>query len=123
MFVKSGKYACECYKNPKAHNFRPLDETLPDIVTNLDVKLKHVDTLCTGNTGSEWSLRTSSVRMDTHKPAAPHWDSGLILPPLPWPPKSASYTRHRRRRGAYSAFLERVEEKLSRSWKNRSEQV
>uniref|UniRef100_A0A3B5ACK7 Si:dkey-30e9.6 n=1 Tax=Stegastes partitus TaxID=144197 RepID=A0A3B5ACK7_9TELE len=99
MFVKTGKYNAGPYENPKPHNFRPLDEDRPDIITacardpgNLDFKLKHLDT------------------MDTYKPAEPKWDLQLILPPLPWPPKSASYTRHRRRRGAYSAFLDRVEE-------------
>uniref|UniRef100_A0A3B4T3T5 Si:dkey-30e9.6 n=1 Tax=Seriola dumerili TaxID=41447 RepID=A0A3B4T3T5_SERDU len=107
MFIRMGKYLSEPYKNPKPHNFRPLDDDLPDIVTtyerdpgNLNLKLRHLDT------------------MDTYKPAEPRWDAGLILPLPPWPPKSASYTRHRRRRGAHSAFLDRVEEKLSRSWKN-----
>ncbi|XP_050932075.1 uncharacterized protein si:dkey-30e9.6 [Lates calcarifer] len=120
MFVKMGKYPPEPYKNPKPHNFRPLDEELPDIVTtydrdpgNLNLRLK---TLVSHN----YSSRDSKTRMDTHKPAEPKWDARLILPQPSWPPKSASYTRHRRRRGAYSAFLDRVEEKLSRSWKNRS---
>uniref|UniRef100_A0A3Q3IVE5 Uncharacterized protein n=1 Tax=Monopterus albus TaxID=43700 RepID=A0A3Q3IVE5_MONAL len=113
MFVKTGKYSCEPHKNPKPYNFRPLDETLPDIVTtyerdpgNLKLKLKHLDI---------FSLRETKARMDTYKPAEPKWDVRLRLPQLPWPPKSASYTRHRRRRGAHSAFLDRVEEKLSKS--------
>ncbi|KAI9533137.1 hypothetical protein NQZ68_025531 [Dissostichus eleginoides] len=50
MFVKTGKYLCGPYKNPKPHNFRPLNEDHPDIVTtyerdpgNLHLKLKHLD--------------------------------------------------------------------------------
>uniref|UniRef100_UPI0037E80B1A putative uncharacterized protein C7orf78 homolog n=1 Tax=Semicossyphus pulcher TaxID=241346 RepID=UPI0037E80B1A len=119
MFVRTGKLPSEPYKNPKPHDFRPLDEDLPDMLTtyekdpgNLKLKLKHLDINC--------SSKDARTRMDTFKPAEPRWDAGLILPQTPWPPKSASFTRHRRRRGAYSAFLDRVEEKLSRSWENRS---
>ncbi|XP_063735717.1 uncharacterized protein si:dkey-30e9.6 [Eleginops maclovinus] len=125
MFVKTGKYLCGPYKNPKPHNFRPLNEDLPDIVTtyerdpgNLHLKLKHLDIIQNTTTKSDLTSRGTKKGMDTYKPAEPRWDVKLILPPLLWPPKSASYTRHRRRRGAYSAFLDRVEEKLSRSWKN-----
>ncbi|XP_051263612.1 uncharacterized protein si:dkey-30e9.6 [Dicentrarchus labrax] len=127
MFVKTGKYPSGPYRNPKPHDFRPLDEDLPDIVTtyerdpgNLNLKLKHMDVIRTTKSESDFSSRDTNTRVDTHKPAEPRWDARLLLPQPPWPPKSASYTRHRRRRGAYSAFLERVEEKLSRSWKNRS---
>ncbi|KAF1388403.1 hypothetical protein PFLUV_G00089810 [Perca fluviatilis] len=126
MFVKTGKYLSGPYKNPKPHNFRPLNEDLPDIVTtyerdpgNLNLKLKHLDIVRTTRSESDLSSKDTKTSMDTYKPAEPKWDARLILPQLLWPPKSASYTRHRRRRGAYSAFLERVEEKLSRSWKNR----
>ncbi|XP_059194791.1 uncharacterized protein si:dkey-30e9.6 [Centropristis striata] len=125
MFVKTGKYLSGPYKNPKSHNFRPLNEDLPDIVTtydrdpgNLNLKLKNLDIVQTTGSESNFSSRETRKRMDTYKPAEPRWDAKLILPQLPWPPKSASYTRHRRRRGAYSAFLDRVEEKLSRSWEN-----
>jgi len=31
-------------------------------------------------------------KMDTFKPAELKWDPSLILPKIPWPPKSASYT-------------------------------
>ncbi|XP_071326432.1 putative uncharacterized protein C7orf78 homolog [Trachinotus anak] len=127
MFVKTGKYPSESYKNPKPHNFRPLDEDLPDIVTtyerdpgNLNLKLKHLDTMQTIRSDVYFRSRDTETGMDTYKPTEPKWDARLILPQPPWPPKSASYTRHRRRRGAYSAFLERVEEKLSRSWTNSS---
>ncbi|XP_041650217.1 uncharacterized protein si:dkey-30e9.6 [Cheilinus undulatus] len=119
IFVRTGKYSYGPYKNPKPHNFRPLDEDLPDMVTtyerdpgNLKLKLKTLDINC--------CTREDRTKMDTFKPPEPQWDAGLLLPQTPYPPKSASYTRHGRRRGAYSAFLDRVEEKLSRSWKNKS---
>ncbi|KAL7393798.1 hypothetical protein ABVT39_016088 [Epinephelus coioides] len=127
MFVKTGKFPSGPYKNPRPHNFRPLDEDLPDIVTtyerdpgNLNLKLKHLDVIRTTRSEPDFNLRDTKTKMDTYKPAEPTWDVRLIFPQPPWPPKSASFTRHRRRRGAYSAFLDRVEEKLSRSWKNRS---
>ncbi|KAK9514309.1 hypothetical protein VZT92_027785 [Zoarces viviparus] len=126
MFVKSGKYLCGPYRNPKPHDFRPLNEDLPDIVTtyerdpgNLNLKLKHLDKIWNPRSRSNSRSRDTKTRMDTYRPAEPRWDAELVLPQLLWPPKSASYTRHGRRRGAYSAFLDRVEEKLSRSWKNR----
>ncbi|XP_030251018.1 putative uncharacterized protein C7orf78 homolog isoform X1 [Sparus aurata] len=127
MFVKTGKFPSGSYKNPKPHDFRQLNEDIPDIVTsydrdpgNLNFKLKHLDIIRATRSESDFSSRDTKKRMDTFKPAEPRWDARLVLPQPTWPPKSASYTRHRRRRGAYSAFLDRVEEKLSRSWKNRS---
>ncbi|XP_028281156.1 putative uncharacterized protein C7orf78 homolog [Parambassis ranga] len=127
MFVRMGKYPTGPYKNPKPHNFRPLDEDLPNVITtyerdpgNLNLKLKALDTLQSIESEIHSSVTDTKAQMDTYKPAEPKWDGRLILPPLPWPPKSASYTRHRRRRGAYSAFLDRVEAKLSESWKNNS---
>ncbi|KAM3872987.1 uncharacterized protein C7orf78 homolog [Diretmus argenteus] len=125
MFVKTGKYPVGPYKNPKPHDFRPLDEDLPHVSTtaerdpgNLDFKSKRLDIIGT-KSQPDFSSRDSMMRMDTSKPAEPRWEAGLVLPKLPWPPKSASYTRHRRRRGVYSAFMDRVEEKLARSWENR----
>ncbi|XP_062279131.1 uncharacterized protein si:dkey-30e9.6 [Scomber scombrus] len=115
MFVKKGKYPSGHFKNHKLHNFRPLDEDLPDIVTAYER-----DPVRTTRSESDLSLRDTKTKMNTFKPAEPRWDERLMLPHQPWPPKSASYTRHRRRRGTYSAFLDRVEEKLSNSWKNRS---
>ncbi|KAM7382954.1 hypothetical protein PAMP_002647 [Pampus punctatissimus] len=127
MFVKRGKYPSGPFKNHKPHNFRPLDEDLPDIITtykrdpgNLNLRLKHLDIMHTTRPDSDFRPRDTETKMNTYKPAEPRWDARLMLPHQPWPPKSASYTRHRRRRGAYSAFLDRVEEKLSKCWKNRS---
>ncbi|XP_035020168.2 uncharacterized protein si:dkey-30e9.6 [Hippoglossus stenolepis] len=123
-FVRTGKFPSEPYVNPRPHNFRPLDENLPDVVTtyerdpgNLTLRLKHLDTMPTPRCDTRCTLRDTRTKMDTYRPAEPQWDVKLVLPLSPWPPKSASYTRHRRRRGAYSAFIDRVEEKLSRSWK------
>ncbi|KAK2909787.1 hypothetical protein Q8A73_007502 [Channa argus] len=99
MFIRTGKYPSEPYQNPKPHNFRPLDETLPVIVTtyerdpgDLILKLKHLDTLRTTNTDPHFSSTETKTKMDTFKPAEPKWDARLILPQLPWPPKSASFT-------------------------------
>ncbi|XP_053288971.1 uncharacterized protein si:dkey-30e9.6 [Pleuronectes platessa] len=123
-FVRTGKFPSEPYVNPRPHNFRPLDENLPDVDTtyerdpgNLNLKLKHLDTMSTPRCDTRCTLRDTRMKMDTFKPAEPQWDRRLVFPLPPWPPRSASYTRHRRRRGAYSAFIDRVEEKLSRSWK------
>ncbi|XP_041843383.1 uncharacterized protein si:dkey-30e9.6 [Melanotaenia boesemani] len=127
MFVKRGKHPPGPYMNPKPPNFRQLDEDLPDMITtrerdpgNWNFKLQHLDTLRTTRSEVDFSSRDTKTRMDTFKPAEPTWDPRLILPPLPWPLKSASYTRHQRRRGAYTAFLNRVEEKLSQSWNMKS---
>ncbi|KAK7877858.1 hypothetical protein WMY93_031498 [Mugilogobius chulae] len=124
LFVKNGKYPKERYKNPKEHNFRPLDEDVSDFITtydkdpgNLKIKLRTMDTLDPlQNTSPPSRVKPSTAKMDTFRPAEPQWDPRLLLPVSPWPPKSASYTRHKRRRGAYTAFLERVEDKLTRTW-------
>ncbi|KAJ8354504.1 hypothetical protein SKAU_G00220710 [Synaphobranchus kaupii] len=68
---------------------------------------------------AEIHQRATMRQFDTVKPEEPKWDSQLILPSRPWPPKSASYSRHRRRRGVHSALMDRVEEKLNSSWKNK----
>ncbi|KAM3613863.1 uncharacterized protein V6R79_006107 [Siganus canaliculatus] len=99
MFVRTGKYGSGPYRDHKPHDFRPLDEDLPDFVTtydrdpgNLTLKLKHLDILATSRSESDLILSDRKTKMDTYKPAEPRWDAGLILPLLPWPPKSASYT-------------------------------
>ncbi|XP_055083744.1 uncharacterized protein si:dkey-30e9.6 [Periophthalmus magnuspinnatus] len=121
LFVKNGKYPKERFKNPTPHNFRPLEEDVPDFITRYDrdsghlrIKLRTMDTIQTSSPTR--TVKRTESKMDTFRPAEPQWDPRLLLPTGPWPPKSASYTRHRRRRGAYSAFLERVEDKLTRSW-------
>ncbi|CAL8354771.1 unnamed protein product [Arctogadus glacialis] len=127
MFVKLGKFPPSGpYRNPRPHDFRPQDDDLPNMAAvtkkdpgDLEFKLNHRDILRT--TGSE-SDRTSGdqmktmMKMNTYRAVEPTWDLRLLLPRTQWPPRSASFTRHRRSRSVYSAFMERVEEKLSRSW-------
>ncbi|XP_067093494.1 putative uncharacterized protein C7orf78 [Osmerus mordax] len=125
MFVKTGKYPTGPYNSPKPHDFRPLDEDLPHIVTTskrdpigLNFKSQHLDMIYGSRHEPELHTRSTFSQINTYKQAEPRWEANLILPKLSWPPKSASYTRHRRRRGIYSAFMDRVEEKISSSWKN-----
>ncbi|XP_015213323.1 putative uncharacterized protein C7orf78 homolog [Lepisosteus oculatus] len=126
IFVKTGKYPSDVYKDPKPHDFRQYEDNIPDIVTtyerdpgNLNLKLQNLSAIDSSRSPAP-ALRQKgrSDRFDTFKPAEPKWDPKLILPEGPWPPKSASYTRHRRRRGVYSALMERVEEKLDNMCKN-----
>ncbi|XP_073755500.1 putative uncharacterized protein C7orf78 homolog [Callorhinus ursinus] len=63
--------------------------------------------------------KNSTERFITYKPQECTWDSKLILPKAPWSIKSASFTRHRRRRDVYSAFMDRVEEKFTQTCRNR----
>ncbi|CAB1333432.1 unnamed protein product [Coregonus sp. 'balchen'] len=132
MFVKTGKYPPVTYKNPKPHNFRPLADDMPNIVTaaerdpgHLNFKSQHLsisksaflDIVRGTRSDTDIYSREPLGKMDTYKPTEPRWEARLTLPKLPWPSKSASYTRHRHRRGVYSAFMDRVEEKISSSWK------
>ncbi|KAA0702210.1 hypothetical protein E1301_Tti011017 [Triplophysa tibetana] len=124
LFAKTGKYPMGPYKDPKPHNFRPCAEGMPDIITSLDkdyggfiFKSENLTTVTESQHDLNISHRDKLSKMDTFKPAEPKWDSGLILPKIVWPPKSASYSRHLRRRGAYSALMGRVEEKLTKSWR------
>ncbi|KAI5625541.1 hypothetical protein C0J50_14755, partial [Silurus asotus] len=116
-FAKLGQFPSGPYKNPKPHNFRPCDENLPDMVTTIAKDPEYL-TLKTQLLGAKIQPDFSEEpsKIITFKPADPKWDARLILPKTPWPPVSATYTRHRCRRGVYSAFMDRVEEKLTRSW-------
>ncbi|XP_072547407.1 putative uncharacterized protein C7orf78 homolog [Salminus brasiliensis] len=120
LFVKSGQFPSAPYKDPKLHDFRPCAEDLPDMVTtiekdpgNLNFKSQFLEARIVE---PRLPQTMETRKMNTFKPAEPKWDPKLMLPKSPWPPKSASYTRHRRRRRVHSAFLDRLEEKLSRSW-------
>ncbi|CAL8288023.1 unnamed protein product [Merluccius merluccius] len=107
-------------------------DDLPNMATvskkdlgDLEFRLNHRDICSVKTTRSESDLTSrdtikTMMKMDTYKPAEPTWDLRLLLPKPQWPPKSASFTRHRRSRAAYSAFMERVEEKLSTSWSQRA---
>ncbi|XP_031693918.1 putative uncharacterized protein C7orf78 homolog [Oncorhynchus kisutch] len=124
MFVKTGKYPPVAYKNPKPRNFRQLADDMPNMVTaaerdpgQLNFKSQHLSIIRGTRSDTDIYSREPFGKMDTYKPTEPRWEARLTLPKLPWPPKSASYTRHRHRRGVYSAFMDRVEEKISSSWK------
>uniref|UniRef100_A0AAA9TT26 Chromosome 7 open reading frame 78 n=2 Tax=Bos TaxID=9903 RepID=A0AAA9TT26_BOVIN len=123
MFVESGKYPNGVYLNPKPHDFRQNECNLPNFVTTyekdpfgLKFKSQHLSTV-SGCPLLKNGQQNSTERFSTYKPRECAWDSKLILPKAPWPVKSASYTRHRRRRGAYSAFMDRVEEKFNKTCK------
>ncbi|XP_048882048.1 uncharacterized protein si:dkey-30e9.6 isoform X2 [Brienomyrus brachyistius] len=100
MFVKFGKYPDFPYRDPKPHDFRQYSDDMPDIVTTTE------------------KYPNNPNFKSQHLSTKPKWEAKLILPKDPWPNKSASYTRHRRRRGLYSAFMDRVEEKLTILWKS-----
>ncbi|XP_062873418.1 uncharacterized protein si:dkey-30e9.6 [Trichomycterus rosablanca] len=119
QFVKSGQFPRDLYQNPKPYNFRPCAENLADLVTSIEKdpqKFKSQFLESRIQLDPNPSQEDTATKMITLKPTEPKWDAGLILPKSPWPTKSASYTRHRRRRGVSSALLDRVEEKFNRSW-------
>ncbi|XP_054672456.1 uncharacterized protein LOC129202879 isoform X2 [Grus americana] len=97
------------------------EANLPNLVTsysrdplNLKLKSQHLNTVFSdpGLEPLKGKQKDSNRRFLTYKPCESKWDPRLLLPKNPWPPKSASFTRHRQRRGAHTAFLDRVEEKL-----------
>ncbi|XP_018426577.1 PREDICTED: uncharacterized protein LOC108799240 [Nanorana parkeri] len=122
MCVKEGIYPKDKYQNPKPHDFRQYETGIQDFATsysrdpfNLKFKSRCLNSLCELPPAEERQKRGRVKHFVLHKPEEPAWDSKLILPKSPWPPKSASYTRHRRRRGVYSAFMDRIEEKFTAS--------
>ncbi|XP_056330255.1 uncharacterized protein si:dkey-30e9.6 [Danio aesculapii] len=122
LFVRGGTYPVGPYKNPKPHNFRPCEEGMPEMVTSLEkdpgcLKSQCLKPVIDSHPDLNYSCGDTASKIDTFKPAELKWDPRLILPKSPWPPKSASYTRHRRRRGVYSALMDRVEEKFTNSWR------
>ncbi|XP_026138895.1 uncharacterized protein LOC113115520 [Carassius auratus] len=124
LFVRAGMYPVGPYKDPKPHNFRPCAEGMPEMVSSLEkdpgcliIKSQCLRAVNDSLPDLNPSHSNTVSQIDTFKPAELKWDPRLILPKMPWPPKSASYTRHRRRRGVYSALMDRVEEKLTNSWK------
>ncbi|KAM9650808.1 uncharacterized protein C7orf78 homolog [Trichechus inunguis] len=126
MFVKTGKYPNGVYLNPKPHDFRQYRANLPNFVTTyerdpfgLKLKSRHLSRVHGCQLLKDNQQENSTERFITYKPRECTWDSKLILPKDPWPTKSASYTRHRRQRDAYSAFMDRVEEKFTKTHKKR----
>ncbi|XP_021574083.1 uncharacterized protein LOC103272203 [Carlito syrichta] len=125
MFVQSGKYPRDVYVNPKPHDFRQYQHDLPNFVTTcekdpfgLKFKSQLLSTIHGGHLLTDDRQKNTTERFITYKPRQCTWDSKLILTKAPWPVQSASYTRHRRRRDVYSAFMDRVEEKFTKSRKS-----
>nr|XP_023495070.1 uncharacterized protein LOC102150213 isoform X2 [Equus caballus] len=130
MFVKSGKYPNGVYFNPKPHDFRQYQRNLPNFVTTyerdpfgLKFKAQHLSVAHGCQLLKDDEHKNSMERFITYKPRERTWDSKLILPKAPWPVRSGSYTRHRRQRDAYSAFMDRVEEKFTKTCKQRSSTI
>ncbi|XP_061772604.1 uncharacterized protein si:dkey-30e9.6 [Nerophis ophidion] len=122
MLVKTGKLPLGPFQNHRPHDFRQLNEDLPNMDTSyekdpadLKFKLKHLDVL--GAATAESNTRMQDIRTQRYGHRDDDWDMRLILPLLPWPPKQTTTTNRPRRSEACKAFLEHVEEKLSRSWK------
>ncbi|XP_053324160.1 uncharacterized protein LOC128497947 [Spea bombifrons] len=118
MVVKNGQYPKDKYKDPKLHDFRQYETGIPDFNTSysrdpFNIKLKSQNVSFVYGHLPEKMTKSYANNFKTHKPSDPTWDSTLILPKIPWPPKSASFTKHRRRRGVYTAFMDRVEEKFT----------
>ncbi|XP_074842305.1 putative uncharacterized protein C7orf78 homolog [Carettochelys insculpta] len=127
-FVEKGKYKTGVYQDPKPHDFRQYETNIPDFVTsyprdpfNLKFKSQHLNAVY-GLQPLKEKRKDAKGRFITYKPCECKWESRLILPKNPWPPKSASFTRHRRRRGAHTAFLDRVDEKLRTIWQEEARQ-
>ncbi|XP_069816712.1 putative uncharacterized protein C7orf78 homolog isoform X2 [Dendropsophus ebraccatus] len=130
LYVRNGVYPKEKYKDPHPHDFRQYETDIPDFVTsysrdpfNLKFKAQGLSSSCELPPIEAKRSRVKVKRFILPKPPDPQWDSQLILPRSPWPPKSASYTRHRRRRGVYTAFMDRVEEKFTASNQDSEERV
>ncbi|XP_063671303.1 uncharacterized protein C6H7orf78 isoform X2 [Pan troglodytes] len=126
MFVKSGQYPRGVYVNPKPHDFRQYQPGLPNFETTyekdpfgLKFKSQHLSTVHGYQLPKDNKQKNTTERFITHKHRECTWDSKLILTKAPWPVRSASYTRHRRQRDAYSAFMDRVEEKFTKICKSR----
>ncbi|KAL2777302.1 uncharacterized protein WCI35_015367 [Daubentonia madagascariensis] len=121
MFVKGGKYPTGVYVNPKPHDFRQYQPDLPNFVTTYEKDpfgLKFKSQLLSTERGNHLlkdNKENTTERFITYRPRECTWDSKLILTKSPWPVRSASYTRHRRRRDVYSAFMDRVEEKFMKT--------
>ncbi|XP_072365235.1 putative uncharacterized protein C7orf78 homolog isoform X2 [Scyliorhinus torazame] len=101
------------------------DTNIPGFVTsfdrdpfNLKLKSKNLNRAHELLPDAKQLKGAHSQSFETHKAEELKWDSQLSLRKETWPQKSASYTRHRRNRGAHSAFMDRVEEKVTELWQN-----
>ncbi|XP_078233282.1 putative uncharacterized protein C7orf78 homolog [Pogona vitticeps] len=124
MFVKMGKFKSSKYQDPKPYDYRQYEKDTPNFVTSIakdPLNLKFRSQCLSKVHGlhplTEGKKRSRSKEtFITYKAKELKWDSKLLLPKEPWPTKSGSFTRHRSQRGAHSAFIERVEETLSKLW-------
>ncbi|XP_062973938.1 uncharacterized protein LOC134392904 isoform X2 [Elgaria multicarinata webbii] len=124
MFVKMGKFKSSKYQDPKPYDYRQYEQDIPDFVTsyardplNLKLKLQSLSKVHGLHPFTEEKRGSrSKEKIMTYKAQELKWDSKLLLPKEPWPAKSDSFTRHRRQRGVHSAFMDRVEETLSKLW-------
>ncbi|KAG6927121.1 hypothetical protein G0U57_010438 [Chelydra serpentina] len=98
MFVENGKYKTGMYQDPKPHDFRQYETNVPDFVTsyprdplNLKFKSQHLNAVH-GLQPLKDKQKDTKGRFITYKPRECKWESRLILPKNPWPPKSASFT-------------------------------
>ncbi|XP_061442487.1 uncharacterized protein LOC133365106 [Rhineura floridana] len=124
MFVKKGKYKSSKYQDPKPFDYRQYESGIPNFVTSyardpLNLKFK---AQCLSKVHGLHPLTEekrgprSKEKFITCKPQELKWDSKLLLPKEPWPAKPVSFTRHKSQQSAHSAFIERVEETLSKLW-------
>ncbi|XP_042331654.1 uncharacterized LOC102725191 homolog [Sceloporus undulatus] len=124
MFVKMGKFKTTKYQDPRPHDYRQYEQDMPNFVTsyakdplNLKLKLQCLSKVHGMHPLTEQKMSPrSKEKIITYKPKELKWDSKLFLPKEPWPAKSGSFTRHKHQQGAHSAFIERVEETLSKLW-------
>ncbi|XP_040978387.1 uncharacterized LOC102725191 homolog [Aquila chrysaetos chrysaetos] len=83
------------------------EDNLPNLVTsysrdplNLKLESQHLNIE---------SRQKSDRRFLTYRPCKSKWDPRMLLPKNPWPPKYASFTRHRQQHGAHTVFLDHVD--------------
>ncbi|BFY98262.1 hypothetical protein BsWGS_01302 [Bradybaena similaris] len=127
-FVSQGVYKPGIYKNPKPHDFRQYPSLaslgLAEFATRFGSDPYNLQFLSQGlhqvhGLQSEPPQRdlVKARQMAPPMSAKKTWDAHLILNKDAWPPRSAAFTRHRRRnRQAYSAFMEHVETDLTTKW-------
>ncbi|XP_025025688.1 uncharacterized protein LOC112541256 [Python bivittatus] len=124
MFVKMGKFKSNKYQDPKPYDYRQYEQGIPDFVTSYTrdpLSLKFKSQCLSKIYGlhpmtDDRKKYSSKEKFVTYKPQERKWDSRLLLPKEPWPTISGSFTRHRFQWGERSAFIDRVEETLSKLW-------
>ncbi|XP_075445244.1 putative uncharacterized protein C7orf78 homolog isoform X2 [Ascaphus truei] len=102
MYVKSGLYPKDKYKDPKPHDFRQYETGIPDFVTSYfrdpfnitfnSQSLNFVHRLEPLEEKWKNTNNNNNKSLMTFKPPGLKWDRTLILHKSPWPPKSGSFT-------------------------------